>query len=108
MPVDWARDADGRTLHLTSALDWRRLYLDVAIDVGADQFGELAAGYRHAVGGSRLDVGVGATYRWGIGAIDNGAPEAQRIAGAPFVRAGPPRDDALVIEISVGYQLGEG
>ena len=106
VPVDWMHHDPGRTVHLAAGFDQGAFALDVSIDAGAAHFGETSAAYRLALDDSRFDVGIGLVYRWGIGAVDNGAPLAQLVNEAPFVLAGPPRDDALLLSITLGYSPG--
>ena len=104
VPIDWATGRSSRTVHITG--EWSRggFLADGSFDIGSDSFGEARGGYRHDVD-EHFDVGVGLTFRWGIAAIDNGAPLHQTIAGTRFVRAGPPRDTALMFEVTLGYRL---
>lgn len=105
VPIDWAAHGPGRTVHLTTSADWRGMDAGAQIDVGASHFGRAHGGWRWDLDQSRLDVGVGLTYMWGLNALDNGAPPVQLIRSAQFLRAGPPQGDALIFEISLGYGL---
>lgn len=104
VPIDWASGRSSRTAHFTA--EWARagFLANGSVDVGSSTFGEAFGGYRHEVEGS-FDIGFGVTYRWGIAAIDNGAPMYQSIAGTRFIRAGPPRDTAVVFEVTLGYRI---
>lgn len=104
VPVDWMHHDPGRTIHLAAGFDRGGFALDASIDAGAAHFGEASAAYRLALdGNSPFDVGIGLVYRWGIGAIDNGAPLMQLVNDARFARAGPPRDDSLLVSFTLGY-----
>lgn len=104
-PIDWAYHAPGRTVRLTWDADYRGAYMEGAWDRGADSFGVVSTGYRHALGESRFDISAGVTYRWGLSAVDNGAPYLQHIAGSAFIRDGPPQDHSVVTAVTVGYRL---
>ena len=106
VPVDWMHHEPGRTVHLAAGFDRGGWALDASIDAGAAHFGEAAAAYRLALAETRFDVGIGLVYRWGIGAIDNGAPDVQLVNDSPFVRAGPPRDDSVLVSVTLGYSPG--
>lgn len=104
VPVDWAMYESGHSVRLGAGYDIGGFNADASADFGAyANFGEVSAGYRHALEGSRFDVGIGLVYRWGIGAIDNGAPLMQLVNDSPFVRAGPPRDDSLLLNLTLGW-----
>ena len=105
VPVDWAGHEPGRTVHLSHGFEWEGVYADSTIDLGADRWGTVSVGYRRNLDQDRLDVGVGVSWRWGLAAVDSGAPAIQRIAGSPFLLAAPPRDDALFFEVDLGYLL---
>lgn len=105
VPVDWSEHEPGMSVHLTSAFDYQGIDFNVAIDVGADWFGEAYAGYHRALDKTRFDLVVGLTYKWGITATDVGAPYNQSIRGTPFVLFGPVRDNALIFEVGIGYRL---
>ena len=106
VPVDWMHHDPGRTFHLAAGFDRGGFALDASIDAGAAHFGEASAAYRLVLDDSRFDVGIELVYRWGIGAVDNGAPLVQLVNDARFVRAGPPRDDSLLVSITLGYSPG--
>ena len=106
VPVEWMQHEPGRTAHFAAGFDRGGFSFDTSVDAGAAHFGEAAAAYRHALADSRFDVGIGLVYRWGIGAIDNGAPDVQLVNDSPFVRAGPPRDDSLLVSVTLGYSPG--
>ena len=105
-PIDWAEHAPGRTMRLTWDAGWRGLFATAGVDVGAAHFGSVAGGYRHALAGSNFDVGAAVTHRWGLSAVDNGAPLTQTIAGSWFLRDGPPQDNSTIFEVTLGYTLG--
>ena len=105
-PIDWAEHPAGRTVRLAWDAGWRGFYTGAAADVGAGHFGAASAGYRHALAGSGFDVGVDVTRRWGLAAVDNGAPLAQLVAGSSFLRDGPPQDHSTTVEVTLGYRLG--
>ena len=105
VPVDWAGHDLGRTLHLTTGLDLGDFDVDSVVDVGASHFGKVSASYRHGLRGSRMSVGVGVSYYWGIARIDNGAPMIQYIKDSRFARVGAPRNDSLVISMTLGFSL---
>ena len=105
VPVDWADHDSGRTLHFTAGLDVGDFDFDSSVDVGASHFGQVSTSYRHGLDGSRMDVGVGVSYYWGIGMIDNGAPAIQYITDSRFARVGAPRNDSLVVSITLGFSL---
>lgn len=105
-PIDWAEHAAGRTMRLTWDADWRGLYSAVGVDAGAANFGAVSAGYRRALADSNFDIGAGVTHRWGLSAVDNGAPLTQMIEGSHFLRDGPPQDTSTTIEVTLGYTLG--
>ena len=104
-PIDWALHAPGRTVRLTLDTEHRGVYVETAIDVGASHFGSLSTGYRHSLAETNLDVGIGSTLTWGLAAIDNGAPMMQDIAGAMFLRDGPPQGHSAVFEVTLGYRI---
>ena len=106
-PIDWARHSPGRTVRLAWDTGWQGLYLETAVDVGAETFGSVSTGYRHGLADSDLDVGVGLTHSWGLAAIDNGAPLVQHVADARFLRDGPARDRSTIVELTLGYRLGD-
>ena len=103
VPVDWANHEPGRTAHLTTGLDLGRFDLDASVDIGASHFGEVSAHYRHTLDGSRMSFGWGLSYYFGIGEIDSGAPGTQYIRGSRFNLAGPPRNDSLVVSMTLGF-----
>ena len=106
VPVDWAGHDPGRTLHLTAGVDLGNFDLDSAIDVGASHFGEVSASYRQGFGNSTDGSwGSAVAYYFGISEIDNGAPMTQTVAGSMFQRAGPPRNDALIVSLTIGFSL---
>ena len=105
-PIDWARHADGRTVRLTWDAELRGVYLEGSVDQGADSFGVVSTGYRFGLAESPFDVSAGIVYRWGLNAVDNGAPGFQDIAGAPFLADGAPQDHSLITAVTVGYRIG--
>ena len=104
-PIDWANDAAGRTVRLSWDTGWRGAYLETVVDAGADHFGAISTGYRHALADSKIDVGIGVTHRWGLAAIDNGAPPMQHIDRSLFMRDGPPQDHSTIFAVTVGYSI---
>lgn len=105
-PIEWTGHDAGRTVRATWDLAWRGVYAEGAIDVGTAHFGVLRTGYRHGLGGTAFEVGAGVTRRWGLAAVDNGAPAVQRVAGATFLRDGPPRSTSTLFEVAIGYRIG--
>ena len=105
-PVDWAHHAPGRTARVTWDVEHRGVWVAGSVDRGAAGFGQLGTGYRYRLAGSRLDVGAGVTWRWGLAAVDVDAPATQTVAGTPFALAGPPQDHSIVTAVTVGYRLG--
>ena len=112
-PADWAIGGmvlQGRTARFGADFDWRGLYADAEIDVGRVEgqyphFGGFQGGYRWSMG-DRSDISIGVVHRWGLNALDNGAPELQSYRGPMFRRAGAPRDHATFLNITIGYSLG--
>ena len=105
-PIDWADHDAGRTIRITWDLDWRGVYAEGSVDAGAAHFGVARAGYRHGLGDSAFELGAGVTRRWGLAAVDNGAPAIQRVADAVFLRDGPPQSTATLFDVTIGYRLG--
>ena len=105
-PVDWVDHPSGPTARLTWDADWRGAYINGSVDYGADMFGVVDVGYRYDIAASRLDVGAGLTRRWGLAAVDNGAPPRQSIGGAPFLRDGPPQGHSTIVAVTIGYRIG--
>ena len=103
VPVQWARHADSRTGHFDASAEWRGLDVGFAVDIGHGSYGSARAGYRVPLDREKFDLGIEVHHRWGIGALDNGVPLQQTVAGAPFLLSGPPRDTATVIAVSLGY-----
>ena len=105
-PIDWSNHSPGRTVRLAWDTYWRGLYLETAADVGADNFGAVSTGYRHALAGSGFDVGIDVTHHWGLAAVDNGAPLVQHVNRSRFMRDGPPQDHSTIVAVTIGYSLG--
>ena len=105
-PIDWAGHDPGRTARLTWDLGWRGIYAEGAVDVGVGHFGVSRVGYRHGLGDTAFELGAGVTRRWGLAAVDNGAPLTQQIADATFLRDGPPAGSSTLFEVTVGYRIG--
>ena len=106
VPVDWAVAGTvqhGRSLQLGAG--WDRgggFSADMAVNIGRSHFGGASASYRFALS-SRLDLGLGVLHRWGINAVDNGAPDEQVIEQAVFRRIGAPRNHATFASATFGW-----
>ena len=113
-PADWATTigvVPGRTARFGADFDWQGLYADLEIDVGRPDrhytsFGGIQGGYRWAVG-DRSDISIGIIHRWGLNALDNGAPDTQMFHGAEFLRSSAPRNHATFLNVTIGYSLGD-
>ena len=96
VPVDWADGSTGRTAHFraTVALPYN-VNLDVTVDAGADQFGDLALRW------SKGPLHVALRQAFGLNATDDGTPEMQTFAGLPVVKTGAPQSTATLLEVGV-------
>ena len=107
VPVDWAVAGAvrrGRSLQLGAG--WDRggdgFSADMTVNVGRSHFGGAAAHYRFALD-SRLDLGLSVSHRWGINAVDNGAPDEQIVEQAVFRRIGAPRNHTTFASVTLGF-----
>lgn len=104
IPTDWAMYDSGNTAHVGLSFELGSFSFDGSVDAGATNFGEATATYRLGLFG-RFDAGIRADYRWGLDTVDNGAPSMQYVNNAPFIAAGPPRGDSLLVSFTLGYSL---
>lgn len=103
VPVDWADDEDGRAVHLALAFSREvlggEIDLAVAVDSGADTYGDARLSFRRGL------VQFGVEYAFGLNAVDDGAESLQHVNGAPFLKQGSPQDDSLTTSIGITFDL---
>ena len=105
VPLDWAVAGAverGRSVQLGAGWDRGGFSANLSVNVGRSHFGGASAAYRFALD-SRFDLGLGLQHRWGINAVDNGAPDEQIIEQAVFRRVGGPRNHATFASATLGW-----
>ena len=106
LPVDWSDGTSGRTIQLEQGLDVGPVELAATWNIGTDHFGDVHADYYLQVS-DRVDVAFALDHRWGLNALDVGAPQVQTIEQAVYHLAGAPRGTATWASVTVGYRLGD-
>lgn len=106
LPIDWSDGTRGNTMQLEQGLTLGPVELGLTWNIGASHFGDAHAAYHLALS-DRVDVGFSLDHRWGLNAVDVGAPAVQTVEQAVYHLAGAPRGSATYAAVTVGYRLGE-
>ena len=106
VPVDWMVNGmvqQGRSVQLGTGYGRGGFRLDWSVNAGEHaNFGEVSSSYRWDLS-SGFDMGLSLEHRWGINAVDNGAPDEQVIEEAVYRRIGAPRNHATFASLTFGY-----
>ena len=97
VPVPWASGEESTTVHIGWDAGAGDFAFGAEIDIGDEDFGNAYVAWSRGLATCRAE------YRWGIAALDTGAPAFQTVDGAPFRLAAPPRNDSS--RIGCGLRL---
>ena len=99
VPTPWTMAEESTTVHMGWDSVVGNWTFGAEADVGEDDFGNAYLAWSRGVATCRAE------YRWGIAAIDTGAPALQHVDGAPFRLAAAPRNDSSRIGCGIRLPL---